>query len=103
MDSFKNFLKTVAGPSAGVFTYTVLAAVDLEFYIIGNTISFEKDPFSFLLVLFFFAIIPFVLLTGSSLLYIGCNSNKNNWLSRKAKENAESFEKARKEAEEYNS
>ncbi len=103
MDNYKKFLTKVAMPSAGVFTYTTIAAMDLGFYIKGNNISFEKDPFLFLLILFVFALIPLVLTIGSLIFYIGCTSTKNNWLSMKSRESAENYEKARKENEEYNS
>ena len=103
MDDFKKILTKIAAPSAGVFAYTVFAAIDLEFYINGNAISFENDPFLFLLVLLLFAFIPLVLIIGSSILYVGCNSSKDSWFSRKSIENSESYEKAKKEAEEYNS
>ena len=92
MDSFKKFLTKIAGFSTLVFTYTVLAARDLEFTTINvNTIHFERDPFWFILILSLFSLIPLVLIVSSSLLYVGCNSSQDNWLSRKAKESAESY------------
>jgi hypothetical protein len=103
MDNFKKLLTKIVAPSTGVLAYTVFAAIDLEFYINGNTIFFENDSFLFLLVLLVFAFIPLVLIIGSSILYVNCNSDKGSWLSRKSIESAESYEKAKKEAEEYNS
>lgn len=104
MDSFKKLLTKIAGFSTLVFTYTILAARDLEFTTINfKTIYFERDPFWFILILSLFSIIPLVLVISSSLLYIGCNSTKDNWLSRKAKESAESYERAKNETDEYNS
>jgi hypothetical protein len=103
MDEFKKFLKKVATISAGVFAFTSLSALDLGFYIFGNPVSFQNEPFQFLLVLLLFSIIPLVLVMASSALYVGCNSSNSTWLSRKAQEFAEGYESSRKEAEEYNS
>jgi len=52
---------------------------------------------------FFLALAPLFILISTSVLYVSSNSNRNGWLNRKLRENSASYEKAKKEAEEYNS
>ena len=69
----------------------------------SENISQEDNPISFLIVLFFLALAPLFILISTSVLYVSSNSNRNGWLNRKLRENSASYEKAKKEAEEYNS
>ncbi len=103
MGELKGLLKKIAFFSAVVLGYVVFSAMDLEFTRRGRVISFEEDPFSFCLIFFLLAIVPLLALVVSSILYVNSNSDGNSGLNKKLRESAANYQKAKKEAEEYNS
>ncbi len=89
--------------SSAAIAYIIYCAMDLEFSKGSRVIAYAESPVSFCIILALLLIPPMIIFIGSLLLLIGSNTDQNNWLNRKIRENIQSYKRAKKEADEYNS
>ncbi len=90
--------------STGFLGYVVYCAIDLELALRrGGSISFEESPILFCIALVVLMVPALFMFFASLILFISVTSERNSPFNKKIRASLADYEKAKREAEEYNS